>query len=156
MNVLVRLTMAVCVLVGSANAFAQTREAEHAAHHPAGSVSVATSSPSESTQTESIMMRQMQDSMKTMQQQMAAINATKDPSKRKALLAQHMHAMHEHMGMMRSMMKTTMMANKGDGTKAVGMMNCGKMMNGDNDMMQMMMNQMQQHMNAVDATETPK
>ena len=48
-------------------------------------------------------MEKMHSHMQTMQQQMKDIKATKDPEKRKALMQEHMHNMHEGMMMMGKM-----------------------------------------------------
>jgi hypothetical protein len=96
----------------------------------------------------------MQENMKKMQQQMEKIQATTDPKERQALMQEHMQAMQECMKTMRGMSDPMMK----DGGEHDGMAKSGhKKMTGDNmmrhhammekrmDMMQMMMEQMLQH-----------
>ena len=83
-------------------------------------------------------MGKMQEQMKQMQAQMEKIRATSDPKERQRLLAEHMKAMHEGMGMMQGMMGGGMGMGMGPGPRADAM---EKRM----DMMQMMMQQMMEH-----------
>jgi hypothetical protein len=79
--------------------------------------------------------------MQKMREQMAALRATKDPKERARLMDEHMQAMQSTMQQMRQDNGCTMMGN--------GMaMKDGKPMDGMN-MMQMMMEQMQQHQDAM-------
>lgn len=96
----------------------------------------------------------MQASMRTMQQQMEKIRASKDPAERQALLDQHMQAMQRHMELMKNMMGTPAAPDAAGKGAQSGAMGCGTMMNGM-DMMQSMMRQMQQHLD-VEKTPAPK
>ena len=91
-------------------------------------------------------MMQMQDRMKTMQEQMNRIRQTTDPAERQKLLQEHLQAMQERMKDMRAIdggMMTGMMGQGGGkGMHGGGMMEPrarGKMMQYRVDMMQMMM-----------------
>lgn len=92
-------------------------------------------------------MSQMQENMKTMQQQMEKLRTTTDPQERQKLMQEHMQTMQKNMTAMRGMGGPTMGMMGGKG---------GPMMNMDPkqredflqrriDMMQMMMEQMMQH-----------
>jgi hypothetical protein len=103
----------------------------------------------------------MQDNMRAMQEQMAKIRASKDPAERRALLAQHMAAMHQQLGMMHGAaggMPGGMGGNMGGnmhGGMQGGIGGCGQM-GGNMDMMQLMMDQMQQHADAEDGAPKSK
>ena len=88
-------------------------------------------------------MQGMQDNMKRMQDLMAKINASKNPADRQQLLKEHSKAMHDQMDMMRKMGagQTGMMGSD--------MMKSHQAMMGRVDMMEMMMGQMMQHMDAM-------
>jgi len=95
-------------------------------------------------------MSQMQENMKTMQQQMEKLRATTDPQERQKLMQEHMQAMQETMKTMRGM--DSPMTMGGGGAKgghkhmaAADMMQLHEMMEQRMDMMQMMMEQMMQH-----------
>jgi len=99
-------------------------------------------------------MSQMQENMKAMQQQMDKIRATSDPTERPKLMQEHMQAMQENMKAMRGMDGTMMMGSGKPGDKAMGghehkagaaMMGHHGRMERRMDMMQMMMEQMMQH-----------
>jgi len=110
-------------------------------------------------------MSQMQEGMKTMQQQMGKIRATTDPQERQKLMQEHMQAMQENMKTMRGMggpmMKGTgehggMMMGGKKGGKKHGMaggelMQHHAMMEKRMDMMQMMMEHMMQHDQAMES-----
>jgi len=101
-------------------------------------------------------MSTMQANMKDMQAQMEKIRATTDPKERRKLMEAHMQAMQECMSTMREQDKPTMamggeqaagMAMGGDKPKAGGdMMRHHQMMESRMGMMEMMMEQMLQHM----------
>lgn len=95
--------------------------------------------------------QQMQDNMRAMQEEMAKIHASKDPAERHALMAQHMRAMHEQMRLMHGNMGGGM-----QGGMQGGMGGCGQMGSGHMGMMQMMMDQMQQHADAEDGAPKSK
>jgi hypothetical protein len=99
-------------------------------------------------------MSQMQENMKTMQQQMEKIRATTDPTERQKLMQEHMQAMQECMKTMRGMGGPMAMGSGQPGGTAKGghkhmaggdMMQHHEMMEKRMDMMQMMMEQMMQH-----------
>jgi periplasmic protein CpxP/Spy len=88
----------------------------------------------------------MQEHMKKMHAQMEKIRQTADPTERQKLMAEHMQAMHDGMGMMCGMGGGCM----GGGMKHGGMMQGGmmkhhEMMEKRMDMMQNMMQQMLEH-----------
>ncbi|TAK72432.1 MAG: hypothetical protein EPO19_01775 [Betaproteobacteria bacterium] len=99
-------------------------------------------------------MSQMQEKMKAMQQQMEKLQATTDPQERRKLMQEHMQAMQENMKAMRGMGGPMMMGSgQGGGMAKSGhkhtaggdMMQHHAMMEKRMDMMQMMMEQMMQH-----------
>lgn len=148
------LILAAGAFAGNA-AIAQTDPADHAAHHPqtpeaSAKAPAAPAGPSPTA-------KSLEDSVQSMQAQMAKIQASKDPVERKALLEQHMQAMNQHFEMMKSVMGKSMgVAEAGAKGIPSGMMSCGQMMGGDMDMMQKMMGQMQQHLDAEGKATTPK
>jgi hypothetical protein len=100
-------------------------------------------------------MSTMQASMKDMQAQMDKIRATTDPNERRSLMEAHMQAMHECMATMREQDKPMMMGGDQAGGMAMGgdkanaggdMMKHRHMMQDRMGMMEMMMEQMLQHM----------
>jgi hypothetical protein len=103
-----------------------------------------------------LQMSSMQTKMKDMQAQMQKIRATTDPKERGKLMEAHMQAMQDCMGMMREQGKQMMpmggepgggMAMGGDKSKAGGdMTKHRQMMEGRMGMLEMMMDQMLQHM----------
>jgi hypothetical protein len=104
-------------------------------------------------------MSQMQENMKTMQQQMEKIRATTDPTERQKLMQEHMQTMQENMKAMRGMGSPMMMGSgEHGGMKKAGhkhmaegdMMQHHAMMEKRMDMMQMMMEQMMQHEQAAE------
>ena len=103
-------------------------------------------------------MGQMQEKMKAMQAQMDTIRKTTDAKERQKLMQEHMQAMQENMKAMHSMggpMMTGMMGNK-PGMKGPGAMRGDpkqqqEMMGKRMDMMQMMMEQMMQHDQAMES-----
>lgn len=101
---------------------------EHAAHHPA--VETATVPPAEAMA-----------NMQKMREQMAAVRANKDPRERARLMDEHMQSMQSTMKQMKQDKGRMMMGNgmaMKDGQAAGGM-----------SMMHMMMEQMQQHQEAM-------
>ena len=99
-------------------------------------------------------MSQMQENMKTMQQQMEKLRATTDPTERQKLMREHMQTMQENMKTMRGMGGPMMMGSGQSGGTAKGghkhaargdMTQRQEMMEKRMDMMQMMMEQMMQH-----------
>jgi hypothetical protein len=99
-------------------------------------------------------MQRMQANMKSMQDMMARIQATKDPAERQKLMQEHSKAMHAQMQMMGGM-----------GGGQMGMMHGGSMMSGDMmkdhqamlgrmSMTEMMMGQMLQHQEAAQPPAT--
>lgn len=100
-------------------------------------------------------MSQMQQNMKTMQVQMERLRTTTDPTERQKLMQEHMQSMQENMKMMRNMGGPMMMGSgQSGGMTAMGrqkdmaggeMMQRQAMMEKRMDMMQMMMEQMLQH-----------
>jgi hypothetical protein len=93
-----------------------------------------------------------------MRAQMARIQASKSASERKSLLEQHMETMHHHLEMMNRMMGTPAgaAAEGATGSPQAAMMNCRQMMGGEMTMMQDMMKQMQQHLQAEGAPSPQK
>lgn len=148
------LVCAVAALAGEM-VFAQTTPADHAAHHPQGPEASAKAPAAPAVPSPTA--KSLEDSMKAMQAQMTKIQASKNPAERKALLDQHMQAMHQHFEMMMSVMGKSMgAAESGVKSNSSGAMNCGQMMGGDMDMMQKMMGQMQQHLDAGEKAAAPK
>lgn len=106
-------------------------------------------------------MPQMQEKMKAMQGQMDKIHKTTDPKERQKLMQAHMQAMQENMKMMRGMgspmMKGggehggMMMRDMKGGMTEGDMMKRHAMMEQRMDMMQMMMEQMMQHDQAMES-----
>ena len=106
-------------------------------------------------------MSTMQANMKDMQAQMEKIRATTDPKERRKLMEAHMQAMQDCMTTMRQQDKPMMtmggdqaggMAMGGDKAKAGGdMMKHRQMMEGRVGMMEMMMEQMLQHMQMMES-----
>jgi hypothetical protein len=92
-------------------------------------------------------MAQMQENMKKMQLQMEKLRATTDPTERQRLMLEHMRTMQENMKAMRAMGGPMM---KGEGERA-GTMKPHEMMERRMDMMQLMMEQMMQHDQAMEA-----
>jgi len=60
------------------------------------------------------MMGHMQENMKRMQDEMAAIRAAKDPKEKERLMEEHMKTMESSMAMMRKMMEGRKMMHGGD------------------------------------------
>ncbi len=95
---------------------------------------------------------QLQERMKTMQEQMSRIQQTTDPTERNKLMQDHMKTMQEQMQDMRGMgggMMTGMMGHHADTMHQKGTMDPEKreqMMQDRMDMMQMMMEQMMDRM----------
>ncbi len=100
-------------------------------------------------------MSQMQQNMKTMQVQMEKLRTTTDPNERQKLMQEHMQSMQESMKTMRNMGGPMMMGSGQSGSMmAMGrqkdmaggeMMQHQAMMEKRMDVMQMMMEQMLQH-----------
>jgi hypothetical protein len=145
----IAVAMATCAVASAAQPVD-----EHAGHHPPEADQAA--KPGASTAAPA-MAGGMQSSLKAMQDQMAKIQASKDPAERQALLKQHMESMQRHMEMMKSMMGKDSAGGVGakQGGMQAGGMNCGAMMGGG-DMMQSMMQQMQQHLEAQGRTSPLK
>ena len=99
-------------------------------------------------------MQRMQDNMKSMQDMMAKIHASKDPAERQKLMQEHSKAMHAQMEMMGGMGGMAGMGGMGGGQMKGGGMMGGDMMKehqamqGRMAMMEMMMGQMLQHQEA--------
>lgn len=104
---------------------------EHAAHHPATDTKAATDTPAAPADAMA--------NMKTMQEQMSAIRATKDPKGRAKLMDEHMKTMQNTMKLMQQD-KGCMMMDKGGSSGGMGMM-------------QMMMEQMMQHQKAMQGSD---
>jgi hypothetical protein len=89
----------------------------------------------------------MMDNMKTMQEQMQKLRATTDPKEREKLLAEHMQTMQQTIAMMHDMGGSTMC------DQMLGGMHDRKASSGSTekpmDMMQMMMQQMMEHQQAM-------
>jgi hypothetical protein len=99
-------------------------------------------------------MSQMQENMKTMQQQMEKLRATTDPQERQKLMQEHMQTMQENMQAMRAMGGPMMMGSAGakgshKHTAHGNMTQRQEMMERRMDMMQMMMEQMMQQEQAM-------
>jgi hypothetical protein len=146
----------VALLLGTNIVFSQAPADEHAGHHPPGDTTPATP-PESRPSTQAVGpagMPQMQDKMKTMQELMLKVRASKDPAERQQLLQQHSKAMQDQMGMMRGMGGQGGMM--GGGMRMGGGMqggtsppaNAQQTMQAHMEMMQMMMDQMQQHLEA--------
>jgi hypothetical protein len=135
---------------------AQTSPADHAAHHPPGQAAGDNARPAPSSAPPTA--KELEESALAMHAQMARIQASKSASERKSLLEQHMLTMHHHLDMMKRMMGTPVgaAAEGATGSPQTGMMNCRQMMGGDMTMMQDMMTQMQQHLQAEGAPSPQK
>ena len=105
-------------------------------------------------------MSQMQANMTEMQAQMDKIHATTSPKERQKLMQAHMQTMQESMALMRSMSKPMTMDDGPGGGMAMGsdkgmmggdMKKHHQMMEGRMGMMQMMMDQMLQHQQAMES-----
>lgn len=105
-------------------------------------------------------MSQMQQNMTAMQAQMARIRATTDPTERRKLMQAHMQAMQENMTAMSGMGGPMKMGGGQPGGMAMGdskpmaggdMMQRHQMMENRMNMMQMMMEQMLQHQQALES-----
>ena len=103
---------------------------------------------------------QMHENMKAMQAQMAKIRATTDPKERQKLMQAHMQAMQDGMKAMHGMGEPMMKGDSQpggmaqDGKKDMaggGMMKHHQMMEDRMNMMQMMMDQMLQHQQAMES-----
>lgn len=104
---------------------------------------------------------QMQEKMKAMQGQMDTIRQTTDPKERQKLMQEHMQAMQANMEMMRGMGGAAMKGGGEHGGMAMGGKEAGmsggdmtkrhEMMEQRVDMMQMMMEQMMQHGQAMES-----
>lgn len=100
----------------------------------------------------------MMENMEKMQRQMEKIKAESDPKERQKLMHEHMQTMQENMRAMHGMGGPMMMCNDQHGSMAKGdhhdkadgdMMKHHDMMAKRMDMMQMMMEQMLEHQNAM-------
>jgi hypothetical protein len=130
------------------------------AHHPQDKKElIAQTAPAKETKpaVDDVLMKQMLERMKTMQEQMDKIQKTSNPGERQKLLLEHMQTMREQMQDMRGMGGGTMMG-MGGGMMGGGMMGSGtlrgdtkrggspdkrtEMMERRLDMMQLMMEQM--------------
>ncbi len=105
-------------------------------------------------------MSRMQANMRDMQAQMERIRATTDPTERRKLMEAHMQAMQECMTTMRGQDKPTMMSGDQGGGMTMGgskanaggdMMKHHQVMQSRMAMMELMMEQMLQHMQAASA-----
>jgi hypothetical protein len=105
----------------------------------------------------------MQTNMKDMQAQMEKIRATTDPKERRKLMEAHMQAMQECMTTMRGQDKPMMMSGgQGGGMAMAGsksnaggdMMKHHQMMQSRMGMMELLMEQMLQHMQMMQAVPT--
>jgi len=115
---------------------------EHAAHHPAADSKAATDTPPAAP-------AGAMANMKTMQEQMSAIRAAKDPKQRAKLMDEHMRTMQSTMQMMQQDKGCMMMGKEG---MAGGAMKDGES-GGGMSMMQMMMDQMMQHQKAMQGSD---
>ena len=96
-------------------------------------------------------MPQMQEKMKLMQAQMDKIQKATDPKEREKLLKEHMQTMQENMKAMRNMGGPMMMGDKKGGMKEVDKTKRDDMADKRMDMMQMMMEQMLQRDQVMEA-----
>ena len=105
-------------------------------------------------------MPQMQENMKKMQEQMEKVQATTDPKERQKLMQEHMQTMQENMKAMRGMGGPMMMGGGQRSGQAMGghkdmatgdIIQRHAMMEKRMDMMQMMMEQMMQHDQAMES-----
>jgi hypothetical protein len=91
------------LLLGTSLVLAQTPTDEHAGHHSEGTPPPAAGTQPPGKGGDSAAMDRMQSNMKTMQDLMAKIHASKDNTERQQLLQQHSRAMQDQMVMMRGM-----------------------------------------------------
>ena len=101
------LSIAVALIAMSAPSWA-TQHDQHKAHHPAGSASAAAAKTMPRKTTPE--MAQMANQRKAMQEMHDKMMAAKTPEDRNALMAEHMKAMQDGMGMMKGMQGMSGMA----------------------------------------------
>ena len=108
-------------------------------------------------------MAQMQAQMTNMQQLMSQIHSTKDPQERARLMQQHMQSLEHGMSMMGQMMHSPMGQSQGaqcaqnDSQCQMHEMQMQQNMMGQRmGMMQMMMQQMMEHMSMGPGAQTPE
>ena len=143
------IVVSTSLILSSAYSLAESNEKseEHSQHHPAASLE----KPAEKLPSEQNgnmpMMADMQTHMQKMQDTMKRIHETSSDAERQKLMDEHMKQMHDHMEMMKGMGGMSAMKDKGD-KQGMGMMEGGMKcsMMDRMDMMQMMMDQMMQHM----------
>jgi hypothetical protein len=125
------------VLFVSSLVFAE--DAHHPEQAPQGKAPQATSS-SDPSKDRNAQQQSMMENMKKMQAEMEKIHQTTDAAERQKLMQAHMQSMREQMTMMRSM---------GGGMMSDDPKTSQKKMEECMDMMQMMMEQMMQHQEAM-------
>lgn len=109
-------------------AFAESEEQEHAAHHPAQSAEAeATSTSSDDHGGDKA--SPVQENMRRIEGLMEQIATATDPGQKRELLSQHLYALREQMGMIRSQNSDMKMSMKEGAKKDDGMM-CEKMKDG--------------------------
>ena len=139
-----------CMLFGS-HALAQDKD-DHKAHHPgaSGSATASASAAAKASKTtgkaDTKMADPMAEKMKAMQEMHKKMMAAKTPEERQALMADHMKAMKEGMGMMAGMKMGGM---KKDGANMpANMADRHQMMEKRMEMMETMMQMMMDRMQA--------
>ena len=128
------LSLALALFAAGASSWAAQHD-QHKAHHPAGSASAAASKSMPGKTTPD--MARMANQMKAMQEMHDKMMAAKTPEERNALMAEHMKAMQEGMGMMKGMGGMT-----GPKSPPTNMAERQTMMEQRMDMMQTMMEMM--------------
>jgi hypothetical protein len=130
----------------STGAFAQSSDAEHAAHHPSSTTAQPESPKARKPAAKSTTPTpsQMNVQMKAMEEMHAKILAAKTPEERQALMADHMKVMRDGMAMMGQMREGKPGSSMGSmGMEAMGAMHGHhEMMSKRMDMMEHMMQMM--------------
>jgi len=96
------LAVAAALLIASGATSAQTKEPDHQAHHPDGAASAATAKAPAMAST-AANDPGMASKMKAMQEMHRKMVDAKTPDERQTLMAEHMKAMRDGMGMMKQM-----------------------------------------------------
>lgn len=143
------IVVSTSLILSSAYSWAESNDKseEHSQHHPVASVEQSAKKEKVEQNSNMPMMADMQTHMQKMQDTMKRIHETSSDAERQKLMDEHMKQMHDHMEMMKGMGGMSAMKDKGD-KQGMGMMEGGMKcsMMDRMDMMQMMMDQMMQHM----------
>lgn len=139
-----RATSLVAFLICSPAFSAQAPADEHEGHHPEQAATPKAAAPVPAPQGASA----MQENMKRMQDLMAKLKASQNPAERQKLLDEHSKAMHEQMRTMQGMGMGMGMGGGQAGMMGSDMMKNHQGMMARMEMMELMMSQMMQHLDA--------